>query len=113
MSVPAALPGTEHHPHARMVLESALRSGSPSHAYLFHGPPGTGKRAAARALAAELLAEGSPDPDNARLRGEACSACCPDGARRTLSLVEAPAHVASVLRESAERAGTGRALCLM
>ena len=41
-----------------MVLGSALRSGSPSHAYLFHGPPGTGKRAAARALAAELLAEG-------------------------------------------------------
>ena len=68
MSAPAALPGTEDHPHARMVLGSALRSGSPSHAYLFHGPPGTGKRAAARALAAELLAEGAPDPDNVRLR---------------------------------------------
>jgi DNA polymerase-3 subunit delta' len=68
MSTAAALPGTEDHPHARMVLGSALRSGSPSHAYLFHGPPGTGKRAAARALAAELLAEGSSDPDNVRLR---------------------------------------------
>jgi DNA polymerase-3 subunit delta' len=64
----AALAGTEHHPHARMVLGSALAAGAPSHAYLFHGPPGTGKRAAARALAAELLAEGSPDPDGARLR---------------------------------------------
>src|SRR3954463_6214796 len=62
------LAGTEDHPHARMVLGSALASGSPSHAYLFHGPPGTGKRTAARALAAELLAEGEPDPDAARTR---------------------------------------------
>ena len=70
VSAPAALPGTEDHPHARMVLASALASGAPSHAYLFHGPPGTGKRAAARALAAELLAEGAPDPDNVRRRVE-------------------------------------------
>jgi DNA polymerase-3 subunit delta' len=64
------LAGTEDHPHARMVLGSALAAGEPSHAYLFHGPPGTGKRAAARALAAELLAEGSSDPENVRLRVE-------------------------------------------
>jgi len=62
------LAGTEDHPHARMVLGSALASGSPSHAYLFHGPPGTGKRTAAMALAAELLAEGEEDPDAARAR---------------------------------------------
>jgi DNA polymerase-3 subunit delta' len=62
------LAGTEDHPHARLVLGSALASGSPSHAYLFHGPPGTGKRTAARALAAELLAEGEDDPDGARTR---------------------------------------------
>src|SRR2546423_13868995 len=62
------LAGTEDHPHARMVLRSALASGSPSHAYLFHGPPGTGKRTAARALAADLLAEGEDDPDAARTR---------------------------------------------
>ena len=63
-----ALAGTEDHPHARMVLGAALGSGVPSHAYLFHGPPGTGKRTAARALAAELLAEGEPDQDAARAR---------------------------------------------
>ncbi|HKP88620.1 MAG TPA: AAA family ATPase, partial [Thermoleophilaceae bacterium] len=62
------LVGTEDHPHARMVLGAALESGAPSHAYLFHGPPGTGKRTAARSLAAELLAEGEPDPDAARAR---------------------------------------------
>lgn len=62
------LAGTEDHPHARLVLGSALASGSPSHAYLFHGPAGTGKRTAAMALAAELLAEGEDDPDAARAR---------------------------------------------
>jgi DNA polymerase-3 subunit delta' len=63
------LPGLDAHPHARMVLTSALAAG-PSHAYLFHGPSGTGKRAAARAFAAELLAEGAPEPDAIRLRVE-------------------------------------------
>src|SRR5436305_6947353 len=69
MTEPAhVLEGTEDHPHARMVLGAALASGSPSHAYLFHGPPGTGKRTAAHALAAELLIEGEPDPEAARAR---------------------------------------------
>jgi DNA polymerase-3 subunit delta' len=72
MSV-AALPGTEDHPHARLVLGAALAAGTPSHAYLFHGPSGTGKRAVARALAAELLAEGAPDPDAVRRRIQAGS----------------------------------------
>ncbi len=63
------LAGTAEQPHARLVLGAALAPGAePSHAYLFHGPPGTGKRAAAAALAAELLAEGAPDRDDARRR---------------------------------------------
>jgi DNA polymerase-3 subunit delta' len=62
------LQGTEDHAHARMVLGAALEHGQPSHAYLFHGPPGTGKRTAARALAAELLAAGEADHDAARRR---------------------------------------------
>ncbi|MBV9817416.1 MAG: hypothetical protein JOZ07_03580 [Solirubrobacterales bacterium] len=59
----------ERHPHAQAVLAPALEvPARPSHAYLFHGPGGAGKRAAARALAAELLAEGSPNPAGARAR---------------------------------------------
>jgi DNA polymerase III subunit delta' len=67
----------ERHPHARAVLEPALGAGGQaSHAYLFYGPGGAGKRAAARAVAAELLAEGSPDPGSARAR--AASGAHPD-----------------------------------
>jgi DNA polymerase III subunit delta' len=59
----------ERHPHARAVLAPALAPGGrASHAYLFHGPGGAGKRSAARAMAAELLAAGSPDPASARAR---------------------------------------------
>jgi DNA polymerase-3 subunit delta' len=44
--------------------------GTPSHAYLFHGPAGTGKRAVARAFAAALLSDGAPDPPSAAARVE-------------------------------------------
>ncbi len=59
-----ALPDPARHPHAAAVLGPALApGGNPSHAYLFHGPPGAGKRAVARGLAAALLAEGAANPD--------------------------------------------------
>jgi DNA polymerase III subunit delta' len=61
------LAGTEDHPQARMVLGAEL-AGEPSHAYLFHGPAGTGKRRVARAFAAELLAQGMADPEDTRRR---------------------------------------------
>lgn len=55
--------GIDQHPHARAVLLPALEpTGSPSHAYLFHGPGGTGKRAVARVFAAALLADGAREP---------------------------------------------------
>jgi DNA polymerase-3 subunit delta' len=57
------------HPHARAVLGAALAEGGrPSHAYLLHGPAGSGKRAAARAFAAALLSQGASDPDSSRMR---------------------------------------------
>ena len=56
------LPGIDAHPHARAVLGPALaRGGSPSHAYLFHGPAGSGKRDVARAFAAALLTRDGED----------------------------------------------------
>jgi DNA polymerase-3 subunit delta' len=58
---------TEHQPRARLKLGAALKSG-PAHAYLFTGPAGAGKRGAARAFAAEILAAGADDPDDVRRR---------------------------------------------
>lgn len=54
-------------PKARVALTAALASGA-SHAYLFRGPRGAGKGAVARAFAAELLAVGAADADDARRR---------------------------------------------
>jgi DNA polymerase III subunit delta' len=58
---------TEHQARARVALSAALASG-PSHAYLFRGPRGAGKSAAARAFAAEILAAEAADEDDARRR---------------------------------------------
>jgi DNA polymerase-3 subunit delta' len=67
--VPDQLPATADHPHARAVLTAALPpAGNPSHAYLFHGPAGAGKRDTARAFAAALLADGADDPEQAARR---------------------------------------------
>lgn len=68
---------TAEQPGVRAALVAALRNG-PSHAYVFAGPSGSGKAAAARAFAAELLAAGSPDPDDARRRALAERSPHPD-----------------------------------
>ena len=60
----------EAHPHARAVLGAAL-DGRLSHAYLLHGPAGSGKRAAARAFAAALLSRGAPGPEGSSPRARA------------------------------------------
>jgi DNA polymerase-3 subunit delta' len=68
---------TEEQPGVRAALAAALRVG-PSHAYLFVGPSGSGKAAAARAFVAELLAIGADDPGEARRRALADPSPHPD-----------------------------------
>ena len=67
MPASALLEATEHQGRARVALTAALAA-EPSHAYLFRGPRGSGKRAAARAFAAEVLAAAAADPEDARRR---------------------------------------------
>ncbi len=85
---------TRDQPAARVALAGAIRL--PSHAYLFAGPPGAGKAVAARAFAAELLAEGAPDADSARRRALADPSPHPD-----LAWLRPPGnqHLVSEVRE--------------
>jgi DNA polymerase III subunit delta' len=104
----AALPdaldaATRHQPRARAELGSGLRD--PTHAYIFRGPTGSGKGQAARAFAAELLAEGAPDPDDARRRALLDPSPHPD-----LVWVRPPGyqHLVEEVRESVIRAASLR-----
>ncbi|MGY6502498.1 MAG: hypothetical protein ACXIVQ_16555 [Acidimicrobiales bacterium] len=49
----------------RAVAQLRAAVATPAHAYLFVGPPGSGRRAAARAFAGELFAAGAAAPDAA------------------------------------------------
>ena len=98
----STLAGLEQHPHAAAVLGAALRAdGMPSHAYLLSGPAGSGKRAAARTFAAELLAAGVSDPDSARLRAQ-------HGAHPDLTWVT-PSGAHEMRREDIDEAVVGAA----
>src|SRR5688500_1989393 len=102
-AAPELLAGaTRHQPRARATLAAALASG-PGHAYLFRGPHGSGKAAAARAFAAELLAEGAPDPESARRRAMLDPSPHPD-----LVWLRPPGaqHLVDEVRESVIRAAS-------
>ncbi|MCU1453374.1 MAG: holB [Acidimicrobiales bacterium] len=62
--------------HALAILRGAVSD--PVHAWLFVGPPGSGKRAAARAFAGELLAAGSSGAEAERHRALARAEQHPD-----------------------------------
>jgi DNA polymerase-3 subunit delta' len=101
-AIPEALAAaTRHQPRARTTLVAALAS--PSHAYIFRGPRGAGKAAAARAFAAELLSEGAPDPDDARRRALLDPSPHPD-----LAWLRPPGaqHLVEDVRESVIRASS-------
>jgi DNA polymerase-3 subunit delta' len=74
---PSLEEATEDQPAARAAFAAAFAAG-PTHAYALFGPAGTGKRAAARAFAAELLAAASADPERARRRALADPSPHPD-----------------------------------
>ena len=85
----------EGHPHAKAVLGAALTD-EPAHAYLLHGPAGSGKRSTARAFAGELLARGAKDPQNVKTRVD-------HGAHPDLTWV-APSGAHEMLRRDVDEA---------
>ncbi|MBW7455180.1 ATPase, partial [Paenibacillus sepulcri] len=54
-------------PMAKRILQHALRSGKVSHAYLFSGPPGSGRMAMAKEFAKALFCTAG--------QGDACGEC--------------------------------------
>lgn len=104
-ALPKALAeATRHQSRAGATLGAGLAAG-PTHAYIFRGPSGSGKRAAARAFAAELLAAGAPDPADARRRAMLDPSPHPD-----LVWLRPPGaqHLVDDVRESVIRAASLR-----
>src|SRR5689334_25391075 len=106
MSDAALLETTENQARARVALKAALAA-EPSHAYLFRGPRGAGKRAAARAFAAEVIAAASADPEDARRRVLLGPSPHPDLAWLTPPGVQ---HMVEEVRERVIRAAAYRPL---
>lgn len=77
-------------------LSKALETGA-SHAYLFHGPPGVGKRTVARLFGAALVAGGDPAAEERARRGlhPDLSEVLPEGAFTTIAQIREVVKLAS------------------
>jgi DNA polymerase-3 subunit delta' len=92
------------------LLENALASGEPSHAYLFYGPSGVGKSTVARRFGAALVSDGHADAEDRALRGlhPDLSEVDPEGRFTTID------RVREIVRQAASRPfeGTRRVFIL-
>ena len=79
------------------LLERALESGEISHAYLLYGPPGVGKRTAARRLGSALVAGGDAGAEERARRGlhPDLSEVEPEGAFTTIGQVREVVRLAA------------------
>ena len=82
---------------ALRLLERALKSGEVTHAYLFYGPPGVGKRTVALRFGAALVAGGDTAAEDRARRGlhPDLSEIEPDGAFTTIGQVREVVRLAA------------------